>query len=410
MVTKVQKFGKLNLQFTGSYTLRWNDQGSGGSSDGGFWHPVPPSGFHALGSIGRSNYNDPNGNVATLCVQESDSGKGALAKPTDYERIWADNGSGSRRDGSCWRPIPPKGYVALGDVFNSGYNKPSVEDIRCVQEELVYSGVVEENREKKEIWNDRNTGSRVDFSAWPILAPEEYVDETAELTRGLIAPGTFVGVATHAKPESILPVMHVLRLPIPLSSSPDSSPEHQTPRLESREMPASETMRKVDRAVIVPFTAIIDKGRSDAWKMQNSPFYLVQRETCYSRVAFNNNETSVLQTTTREVTVGISKTEASEFSTTTGISATTETGISFKGFTAGMSVTISLELGWSRSTSVEEFRSQTISQTLSTPPNTSAALWSATYELKATRQDGSQVSQPLAFDVNSFFQSQYPSS
>jgi hypothetical protein len=396
MVIKIQRFGKLNLQFTSSYTLRWNDQGSGGNYNGGFWHPIPPAGFYALGSIGLPDYSDPNGSVATLCVQEYDSGNNALAKPVNYDLIWADHGSGSKRDGSCWRPIPPDGYIALGDVFSSGYDRPSLDDVRCVQKDLVHSGLAGDM-----IWNDRGTGSNSDFGAWRIMAPDKYIDET----QGLIAPNALVGVATHI-PPSTDPVMHVLQLPIPSSSSP----EPQVPILKDRGAPPSVTISSIDRVVTVPFTAINDTERDVVWKLQNSPFYLVEREVYYSLVIFNDNNTNTSQTQSDAISVGITKSQSDTFSVTTGISVSTEAGVSVFGTGGSVSMSVSLELGWSTSTSVEEFRSQTVTRQLTTPPNTSAAMWSATYKLRVLRGDESKVGQPLTFESNNFVQSQYPSS
>ena len=131
---KTQQFGDLELAFTDHFALRWNDRHSGGFRNGAFWHPIPPQGFHPVGGLGLGNHGDPNNNVAALCVAASEAGNDALAEPRSYECIWTDRGSSASRHGSCWRPIPPDGYVALGDVFVSAYNEPSNDDVVCVSE------------------------------------------------------------------------------------------------------------------------------------------------------------------------------------------------------------------------------------------------------------------------------------
>ena len=130
------QFKDLRITFTTQFALQWSDKGSGGKHDGAFWRPVAAgnlNGFYPLGDYGAGNYNDVNGQAAVAVVSDINGASGdALRPPLDYELVWTDTGSGSSRDGSMWRPIPPSGYVALGLVCNNGYDKPALEIIRCV--------------------------------------------------------------------------------------------------------------------------------------------------------------------------------------------------------------------------------------------------------------------------------------
>lgn len=198
-MSQIQTSGDLNLQFTSQFTLRWNDVHSGGTSDGSFWHPDAPIGFKALGSIAVRGYVNPTGYLAALCVAEAKPG--ALRAPAGYEEIWADHRSGADLNGSCWRPIPPSGYVALGDVFVAGYDKPLLDYVACVRADLVGDGVI-----GSVVWDDTHTGSKKDFGAWQIDAPVRYVGPTT----GLFAVNSFVGAASHNRPLSS-PVAHCLR-------------------------------------------------------------------------------------------------------------------------------------------------------------------------------------------------------
>lgn len=388
-------FGDLVLQFTTGFTLRWNDGGSGGDNDGAFWHPVPPEGFRALGSLGVSGYGDANGNFAALCVAEAQPGSGALAAPVRYEWVWGDGGSGADRDGSCWRPIPPDGYVALGDVFVAGYDPPSLGDVACVRANLAADGVI-----GTWIWDDSGTGSDADFGAWQIEAPVQYVDAT----RGLIAAGTFVGVPSHGKP-SWSPVAHCLCLPFPAQVFPDP----ESPVLTDRSRPPAQTPSSVDHAVWVPFTAVQDPGQSLAWKAENSPFYQLQRQVWYELLLFDDNRTSIEQTQEHSETVGITESQSQSFSVTTGISVTAEGGVGFLGTGGKVAATVSVEIGYETTTGIEQFQEKTVSASLVTPPHTAAAVWAASYAFRLVRSDGALIPAQLGFSVDSFYHSQFPS-
>ena len=52
--------------------------------------------------------------------------------PVDYNLIWT---SDINKDGnifSVWRPIPPSGFVAMGDIIVSGITKPAPQMITCI--------------------------------------------------------------------------------------------------------------------------------------------------------------------------------------------------------------------------------------------------------------------------------------
>ena len=399
------QFGYLVLAFTADYQFRWNDRNSGASHDVTFWHPIPPSGFYALGSIGLPNYNDLNDpkykyTVASLCVKPSSlqlpNSKPALARPVDYTFIWDDKGSGASHDGSCWRPIPPSGYVALGDVFNVGYNKPSLNDVMCVARELVYEGAVGDF-----IYNDKSSGANRDFSAWQIQVTQAYHD----FSDGLIAVNSFVGAPNYSTPVGA-PVVNTLRLPCPVIEFGDPA----VPQLTSKTKPENHTNQTVDRIVTVPYTAIADPDKTIQWIIQNSPFYTVQRSVYYDLLIYDDNGTSTEQKKSRSVTTGVTTTQSETFSINTGITVGYESGVSAGGFSTKMSVQLSLQLGYSTTSSVAVMQSETQSAELTTPPQTAAALWLWGNDLRAFRADGTPVSNPLAFDAGNtaYVSSQYP--
>ncbi len=395
-----RQFGDLNLQFTDQFSYAWKDKGSGGKYDGSFWTPTPlAAGFRPLGGIGFQGYGDPNGNQWAICV--SGVTADAVAEPKSYTRIWKDSGSGADDNGSCWRPVPPNdNYVACGDIFVKGHDDPPpTSAVWCVRKDLTFSGVV-----GPLIWNDEDTGADQDFGAWQIDTPVPYVDAA----NGLFAANTYVGVPSHNPPNGGVEV-NVLNIQIPAEAFLDPTP----PVLTSYDSPPLETTPVIDRVITVPFTAIADEGATISYQVNNSPFYTIKRTVYYSLFLFDNNQSTVQQTKSRAVAVGVTDTQTETFSSETAITVAFEAGVALGEapfvFTGKVSASITQKLGYQQATSVANFESVTLNDTLQIPPKHAGASWGLTYSLQAFRGDGSAVSLPLIFNNNgSFVDSQFP--
>ena len=63
----------------------------------------------------------------------------AVAPPVGFEQVWNDHGSRKSPSYSCWRLLPPQGYVALGYILKFGannYDPPSgseIQGLACVK-------------------------------------------------------------------------------------------------------------------------------------------------------------------------------------------------------------------------------------------------------------------------------------
>ncbi|WP_189276156.1 RICIN domain-containing protein, partial [Kitasatospora griseola] len=401
MPTSAVRFGDLEIAYTTEFRLGLDSRGKRTKLSCSFYHPVPPEGFHVLGSLGFPGLTDPNGKVAALCVRDAAGVEGdALALPKDYEWVWNDAGTGGT-DGSCWRPVPPPGYRALGNVFVYGHDKPPVDLVRCVKESLTVPAPAGDL-----IWNDSGGGGKYDFSAWKVCAPEQFVDETPGATKAVITPESFVALAGYEKP-SHAPELNALCLPLS-TERPGLSPE--PPRLTGRTRPAQSTPAVTDHSVRVPLTAVRDDAKSLAWRIENSPYYTIERRVWWSLLLFNDNRTDTDQTVEDAVTVGVEKSSSETFSRNTGVSVSAEVGVKIFGTGATVSATVTAELGYESSTSVTEFRSRTVTRRLVTPKNTAGALWVASYGLRTLRADGTVVGSQLRFEGDAFHHAQYPSS
>lgn len=390
-----QQFGDLILTFTTSFTLRYNDKNSGASQDGAFWQPNCPAGFFPLGGVGVGNYNDINGTSWALCVKDGSKNQDALKHPEDYTQIWNDKKSGASMDGACWRAKAPKGYVALGDIFGKGYDKPALTDMVCVRADLIEEGAI-----GNQIWSDKNSGASMDIDTYEIVVPD---GTNLSETNGLFAANTFVANNAYGKPTGA-PVINCLNLPFPVVVNPDPA----VPTLNSTNMPPSTTGKTIDRIVTVPFTCLNDNKKSVAWKVQYSPFYTVERVIYYELELFDYNQTKVDQTVSKTVTTGVSKSQTDTFSVTTGISVTAKGGVSFLGTGGEVSATVSVELGWESSTGIEQFVEDSVQRSMVTQPATAGALWALAYTLMAVRADKTVLGDLLSFDVDSFVHAQYP--
>lgn len=101
---------------------------------------------------------------------------GDIKPPVDYAKL---SYAGGDQEGLFWRPIAPAGYVALGDIFQKGFKKPSMDIVRCVPatcvEEVPYKGNQKSNNPKSMgIWNqDDDWESYILSNFQPSLSPAD---------------------------------------------------------------------------------------------------------------------------------------------------------------------------------------------------------------------------------------------
>jgi hypothetical protein len=386
-MNKSEKFGDIQITLTSSYQLKYRDAGSGANRDGAFWHPVGEGAFRPLGSVCVAGYGDLNNNRASMLI--ADGGNGAVASPVDYNWIWDDSGSGAHMDGSIWRPVAPAGYVALGDVAGDAHSKPGLDAIWCVRADLVadaaYAGSA---------WDDRGSGGDHDLAAWPIVTGTS----SADPTKAVIAPDTFRGGSNYnGAPDAGLAKV----LLIPITAEVHDQPTR--PQLASRNKPDDTTPPVLDRAVLLPFTAMFEPTDRQSLDKIANPFCRVERWVYWSLVLFNDNTTSVEQSSSKETTVGVSEAESKSFEHSAGVKVSKEFGVGTK-----VAVELNYQFTYTTSSSRESMRSDTVSRSLTTPAGHAAALWAATYSFRSVRADGTAIGRDLAFDSNTFAHDQYP--
>lgn len=85
-----------------------------------------------FGSILRSGLNAPRSALMAVVTQYSEGQNPPTAHPVTYENIWTSD----KKSVSFWKPIPPEGYVAIGNVVSPHMNMPSCKSYVCVREDL----------------------------------------------------------------------------------------------------------------------------------------------------------------------------------------------------------------------------------------------------------------------------------
>ncbi len=398
------RYGAIDLAVTSGFTRVWDDRGSRADRNGAFFSPNVSwnnwlAGWRILAHVGRPSYVDINHQATALLARSASHDM--LRPPTDFELIWRDRGSGADANGAVWRPIPPAGYVALGDVFTGSWAKPDPAWHACVRKEAGGRKYVREAQIAELIWDDRGSGADANVSVWQVRNPG-YPSDSEE--RLILEADAFVAGNQYTRPSR---TVWVLDLPaLVVKRNPP-----QVPVLASHQEP-DPIAQVTDRSVTVPCTVITDPNATPAWQAQYSPFYTLERRVNYTLKMFRNNQHgTVEQPDSQAVRTGVSEEQSDEFSERTTITVTASAGINIKAFSSSVETSVSRELGYSSRYGVTQLNETTTTWSMVTPPHSSGALWSATHEIIALRKDGDTVGGQggLTFDVDSRVSGEYPS-
>ena len=98
-----------------------------------FWERKPMNEYFP---IGQSCITTDNPATMADLTKNNLEGLTLLVKggsfPIDYEKIWDNKTNAEKGPFTIWRPIPPKNYIALGDIVVAGFDKPPVSLIKCL--------------------------------------------------------------------------------------------------------------------------------------------------------------------------------------------------------------------------------------------------------------------------------------
>ncbi|WP_069173483.1 hypothetical protein [Streptomyces griseus] len=405
-MSMAQRYGDLELSFVAA------EGGAGIGGDVGIYTAFPegsqgsdlrdflPSG-HKLGP------RDMAGKAGVLMLKDLSPDKQLLRPPDRWE--WINYVGAIPGIQGAWRPVPPPGYVALGDII--AHTDPDLHgpDIwtACVKEEP-YNGhtYVTEGECGTLLY------SFLDVNLLSVVAPS-YPD--GDLDEHLYLPcGNFTHVATDSATPGPTATTWILDLPAVVEKH--DGPE--APVLTSHDRPPLQTAI-IDRTVTVPYYLIDDKNRDEKWKMENSPFYTIRRKRHYELVLHRDNRNgSTEQQESQSITTGVTVESSESFSETTGMQVGTSVGVTVSALPFGMgaetsvtnSVSTSTELGYERRTGIAIMREETKTRGLNIPAHSSGCLWTEHHELLPVRADGKPLSNQanLGFGTVFYTTGEYP--
>ena len=385
--------GELLITYTDSFTLAEY------ISTNGSWKPIPPEGFHGLGSLGLTQRIDPNGLYAVMVVKAK-PGSDAIAF-TDNFQVFASAAIMGRRVG-IFKPMAPPGYRAVGDIVTqTAIWGPLIfpDSAVCIREDLTIPGEAGTHLHDMQDYSVPRW-----LSFWNIDQPD-----IGDHPEAYLVQGTFIMKPDRDRPE-IDPSMNILKVDLPmLAEAPYQS---FVPSLDGYDTPPEETVPIMAKAMLVPCSIINDAAYNDDiwWQVANSPFYRLERQVYYKLIYHNHNQTSEIQTNSVAIRSGITTTESERIWNETLVSISMQSGLSIKAITGKITATVSHTFGYETQTSVAELQESEITSSINTPPGKAAALWQRYNRYILYRHNGTDLEPVSAwgFGIESYVTDEYP--
>ncbi|KAE9584951.1 putative vacuolar protein sorting-associated protein [Lupinus albus] len=174
--TGVIDLGGLQVTQISAFNKVWSTRDGGLDNNGAtIFEPKNLSeGFYMLGSYSQPNNKALYGWVLVAKDVSSNTTNLTLKQPIDYTLLWSSESLNINQEGHAyiWLPSAPNGYKAVGHVVTTTLDKPSLDKIRCVREDLT-----DQSEQYSMIWS--NNGF--------------FVYDVRPNNRGTQAPGVRVG-------------------------------------------------------------------------------------------------------------------------------------------------------------------------------------------------------------------------
>ncbi|KAI4906696.1 hypothetical protein J4E90_010384 [Alternaria incomplexa] len=379
MTNKTRDYGDLRVTLTKDLVWKWNEKDTGAARYGEFYLANSQGAMRPVGSFGQDKWDDQKDKRATILVGNvpGSSGTPAVASPTSYDWVWDDRGGGGKYDGTVWRPIAPTGYVSLGDVWTSSYERPSTNAIWCVRSDLTMQSHYNPNS----LWDDTKSGGNHDCSVWSIIPPQISIHGTEKVT---VLSDCHRAIKAYRQPSSDL--ARVLVLPCPKNfKSFSARPPTFTKDTIPREGDLFSQLQQCE--VELPFTAFFPPTHVTSLGMISDPFCKLGRRTAWlveKRHSNNGGGTIIDEKTIKK---GISTTQSQEMVHSAGVEITSSFGI--KALGGGIDVSLNYQFTSTQSSSYNEYEEFTDRRQYNVPPYTCSIFLTERVWLVATRTDGS---------------------
>ncbi|CAL0310287.1 unnamed protein product [Lupinus luteus] len=174
--------GGLQVSQISTFNKVWAaDEGGPDNVGATVFEPIGiPLGFFMLGSYIQPNNKPLFGWVLVAKDVSLSIINGTLKQPVDYKLVWSSALEMIKQDKTAyvWLPTAPDGYKAVGHVVTTTPNKPSLDKIRCVREDLT-----EQCETYSWIWGPGKDSKLSSFNFF----------DARPSNRGILAPGVRVG-------------------------------------------------------------------------------------------------------------------------------------------------------------------------------------------------------------------------
>ena len=164
----------LQLNTTANYNWIYNDDGTLADRDVTIWRPQPSdASYFIIGDYAQGNYSPAVG--ASLIVRpiNDDPANPLIKAPVDFSLVWNNHGAWGGYWGSIWYPVPPDGYITIGFVASSDYDKPKLTNFACLRRDLC-----ELTDGGEGIWSDEGSGANMNVTLFSIVGvPNAFVGQ-----------------------------------------------------------------------------------------------------------------------------------------------------------------------------------------------------------------------------------------
>jgi len=179
-----------------SFSLVWNDGGSGAKYSVSVYRMHAPSGYVCLGDVVVPNFHQKPNKNNYCCVKRE------YAVQADSYQVYNDAETGADRDGSFWtivrRAGDSKGIVAGNFIGVNGYHRPSPVYLLAAGPNVVDSTTLTkpakplnlyEESSLHRVWSDSGSGGKYDLTIWRAAKRDGYY------------PVGDIAVRTYSKPS-----------------------------------------------------------------------------------------------------------------------------------------------------------------------------------------------------------------
>lgn len=398
MANRTISYGDLKVTLTSQFNFIWNDEKSGSRRDGAFWHPVSHDDLRPLGSVVVPHHGNLSGIWAALIVADDPAHRPAgetrptVKAPVDYEFVWDDTDSGARLDGSVWRPVAPQGYIAVGDVANLGHGKPDLDRVWCLRSDLVRDAQYDEH--EGPVWDDMGSGGKHDGSFWAVYPSKGNKGSAGEYIP--VLAGTFLTAKGYGTPNQndVAPSVPALYVPRQVTSFTSRPPEFPA---GSRLPEVGDLFDQTEQgAFTLPYTSFFSPGDQGCLRLIADPFCTVGKQVSWlvaHKIPNHKAGTLTEQCSNRN---GVTKTETKSTENTVGVNISSEVGYGLSKW----SINLSYQFSFSQSSSVEEVQENIWVKTITVSPHSTAIVWAKKVVVQAVRSDGRKIDGEITFTAN----------